>query len=311
MPDWPFFSSDPFLQVLADVYFPGAQPEVVACEGQRFRVLSHRGRSVSGFWDYPFRLEPLRDKPRARVVPFVADVLQAELPIEASPAPGLVASPLVRWSAFSSFEQFESWAGERHRSVSAKAHRQRVSRMERDLGPVCFLPEDSSRELFDAVLRWKSAQYMRGGYPDRFTGARRRLYEVMRDRDLLTASSLRAGGRIIAGHLSNRADGSLLYRLPAYDYAFRKYSPGAIHLRYLLRDSFERGDNEFDFLAGAEPYKLQYATHVRYLGPLGAEPRLHAFQRRSRSAAATALRKHPWALGGARLLESRLRRLLP
>ena len=46
-----FYASDEFLQVVADVYFPGARPENVQCSGFHTRTLVRRGTAVTGFYN--------------------------------------------------------------------------------------------------------------------------------------------------------------------------------------------------------------------------------------------------------------------
>jgi CelD/BcsL family acetyltransferase involved in cellulose biosynthesis len=129
-------------------------------------------------------------------------------------------------------------------------------------------------------------------------------------RQLLSVSTLRAGNQLVAVNVVHRWGRQTIDRVTTYEPRFRKYSPGAIHFRYLLRHSFESGDEEFDFLWGEEPYKYRYATHVRWLGDVGREPRVDRWRRRARMRAGRALRRYPGVYGPVQKAELAARRAL-
>ena len=42
------------------------------------------------------------------------------------------------------------------------------------------------------------------------------------------------------------------------------YSPGTLLIAYALEDAVSRGDSEFDFLRGNEPYKYRWGARDRF-----------------------------------------------
>lgn len=50
---------------------------------------------------------------------------------------------------------------------------------------------------------------------------------------------------------------------PAFDPAYARYSPGMLHIKYLLEYAMARNAAEIDFTVGEEAYKYRFANHVR------------------------------------------------
>ena len=292
-----FFNSDAFLGVVADVHFPGATPRVVACEDVVARTLVHRGKAVSFFWNYPFYLPPVASPGATSEfsVPYLKNVVRQIAPVNADEPPGMVPALFIRWEGFPAWEAYERFAA-REMGMRSGSMRRDKARLGREFGPVHFVPNDEDPAAFQSAIEWKAEQYRRSrpGYRY-YIENNLRLYRAMRDRGLLMVSSLRAGNRIVAAQFSNHWERTLLYRLSSYDVELRAYSPGVIHLRYLLQYSYERGDTEFDFNFGREPYKYKYATHVRWLGQVGTVPRAEDWNRRSRMLTARAVGWNPAA----------------
>ncbi len=48
-----------------------------------------------------------------------------------------------------------------------------------------------------------------------------------------------------------------------YDQAFGPYSPGTLHAAVVLKDAFDRGMGEFDFLGDDDPWKLEWTATTR------------------------------------------------
>lgn len=70
-------------------------------------------------------------------------------------------------------------------------------------------------------------------------------------------------------HLGLIFQGRFYSWVAAYDSDYHCYGPGRQLLHYLLKESFERGHREFDFLRGNEAYKWKYATHTRLIAEMG------------------------------------------
>jgi hypothetical protein len=273
--DWPPFSSDAFLDVLRDVFFPGASKEVVECEGVLARTLVQaNGKPIADFWQYPFYLEPLpQTLAPDRHAGYLDAVVQAVTDAMAPKRPGCRVAPFTDWRGFASWAEYASTRSSRPGVDSVATVLRKTRKLEREHGPLTFEFESTDRDDFEQVLAWKSLQYRRTGIADRFQFANiRRFYDEMWTRNMLTFSTLRAPQGLLAGNIANRIGGRMLSRLPAYDPRYPHYSAGSVLTLKVLEASYEAGDAEFDFLVGAEPYKFAFATHARWFGPLGQEP---------------------------------------
>lgn len=288
-----FFSTVEYLEALGDTHFSTRRWAVEVCEieGRLLRLLVLDGRTPvheAPFYDFPQPLEVPAEGPRRSLRYYPKTVVQTTGTGEADPeralaaASGLRVSPYVEWARFADRAAFE-----RHcEALGARfsdSRRQR-KRLEKEHGPLGFVFDDTRPEVFEAGLRWKGAQYVASGSANLLAEPRAaRLMHELRRRGVLLVSSLSAGSTLLAVHVGGLSGGRLGYWLPAYEPAFSKYSPGRILLEELLFESQRRGHVEFDFLIGREDYKFKYATHARWIGPLGEPPRrvrLEAFARR-------------------------------
>ena len=274
-PQWPAFSTDAFLDVIRDVYRPGWHKAFVSCQGQAFRTLvSPRGDPLVGLWEFPLFFEPVVTAEQVTPVPYLDSVCHGITTAGGNRRPGLAASPFINWAGVTG--SWDEYVGRRTHARGTdgfEALLRKERALNRDAGDVEVCFDDHDPAVLETLFAWKSAQYRRTGLVDLFALQRNRDFngELAR-RGLLEVASLRAGGKLIAAHAGSRLDGRFLYRLPAYDPQFRRFSPGALLTWRLVRHSFESGDREFDFLLGDEAYKFTYATHVRWIGPLGTEP---------------------------------------
>ncbi len=289
-----FFSSDAFLGAVARSHFPGRtwRIENVEVEGRPFLVLSVGRRVIDELWTHPFFYEALPPgTPFARQHPTLAKVAQGVIRVPAeTPAPPMVVAPFIAWRGFSSFDEYRESrrAGPGTAPWTSVARHQRW--LARDVGEVEFVPDDARPDALPALFVWKSRQFRRTGRPDPFSvSASLKLYRTLRDEGVLRVSTIRAGGSVVAGHAGYRWAGRFYQRLFTYDPKFARYSPGAVLQHAMLRESFEAGDEHFDFLQGGEQYKWLYATHARVIGPLGVRPRYQRLERRVRDAVGTPL----------------------
>lgn len=296
--DWPPFSSDAMLTVIRDVYRPGWRTGFVTCDGQTFRTLvSPSGRPLTGLWEFPLFLEPIDSRTPARAVPYLDSVCRGVTDATARARPGLAAAPFVDWTSLRSSSWEDYVASRRHApgTDGFETIRRKERALARDIGEVVVCFDDRDPVVLETLIGWKSAQYRRTGVIDRFARQRNReFYGEMAGRGMLEVASLRAGGKLLAAHAGNRIGGRFLYRLPAFDPTFGRYSPGSLLTLRLLRRSFELGDREFDFLLGDEPYKFTYATHVRWVGPLGREPAVQKALRQTRKAVGSLAGDSAW-----------------
>jgi hypothetical protein len=292
----PFFSSDAFLDAFREWYFPDARTSYVSCEGVTARGLVRRGRAIGGLWDIRTSFEPEMAPEGEAVTPvaFLPDVIRETTCIDGAPVPGLRPAPFIRWPDFASWDEYRAFAEGRNAGASFRSLAKRERELTAALGPVRFALADSDEALFDHIFEWKTEQLAIRNEQNRFAVPKNReFFKELQRRGLLFGASLRAGDTLVAGQIWGLAAGRRTGFLPAYLPSAGEFSPGAIGHLYLFRHSFEAGDQEFDFMQGAQPYKLAYATHIRWLGNLGREPAIDRARRVTRMKAGELLRRAP------------------
>lgn len=307
------FSSRAFLEIAGGVFFPERRQsiELFRLEGRVLRLLVVDGRPVRVMPAYDFP-QPLDGVPAGETVQplgyFPRTVLRTELMAErvGDEPRGIQPSPFIDWSGLPSFEAWEAMVRDRVK-VKGNDNARQVRRLEKDFGPVKFELDDRRPEVFDAIMRWKSAQYLATGVGDLFAQpANVELFRRLHRAGLLLVSSYSAGSTLLAGHFGANHDRRLGFWIPAYDAQFGKYSPGRLLLLELIRASQQRGDVEFDFLIGAEDYKFQFATHNRVVGPVGTPSLREQVVLTARQEVRKALANAPQLASFARQLKRRL-----
>jgi hypothetical protein len=292
------FSSDAFLDALADTWFGGrAEPGYVAVGDHVVRTLVASGRPVLDVTFLDF-FEPVHARPelRGRYTPRIATVTRSAADVQ--PLDPLVAehAPFVDWGQFGSWDEVQSHWKQREKNI-VRESRRRAGRLERELGPLRFTFDDRRTEVFDTCLAWKSAQFRDAGLPDPLEDPREReLLQTLWHRGLAVLSSLDAGDRTVAAHLGLVWGATTHWWLPGYDRDASWGSPGRLLLEWVMQQSYERGDRRFDFLRGGSSYKWNYATHYRVVVEAGRPP----LRRRARLARARAVRRYPRLAAAAR-----------
>ena len=82
-------------------------------------------------------------------------------------------------------------------------------------------------------------------------------------RGWLDLSILTADGKPLSAVYGSIYDGRFYYTNIAFDPEYSEYSPGNLHIMYLIEDMFGNGLREFDFLRGDETYKLMWTKVAR------------------------------------------------
>lgn len=309
-----FFSSPPFLEVLASVYFRGRDTRVArfGVKESVFRLLEVDGRPIAA-WPFLDFVEPLAQAetphPEARPLDYLPKACLGTVPAPAWQSQGLASrfepSPFVDFRGLPSWADFEALVRSRRSSLWADSRRQ-ARKLEAEAGGLAFNFQDPRPEVLETCLRWKSAQYLASGFPDHFAvPGHARLFRELAGAGLLTVSSLSAGDTLAAAHIGVVYEGRFCYWIPAYEARLGGFSPGRLLLEFLLQESQARGLFEFDFLIGDEPYKWLYATHTRLIGPLGRPPLSVRLLRGVRASVKRLLSWSPRALALARRLKRR------
>ena len=181
-------------------------------------------------------------------------------------------APYVDWTAFATWDSYAGLLGARNRKHASDSRRRR-RKLGEELGTPTFTLRSSRPEDLDLCLRWKSEKCLAAGVHDPFENpAHRVFFHQMLDRGMLWVSTLAVDERVIAVHIGALRDGRFYSWIPGYDATLGTYAPGRLLFEDLLQCSYERGDRQFDFLIGDEPYKWEYATHTRLIAPLGHNP---------------------------------------
>lgn len=159
-------------------------------------------------------------------------------------------------------EGFEAYARERQRAGTYQLHycEYMARRLEREVGPVQFVPHSDEAAALEDVLSWKSEQYRSSGWNDLFAhdwarGLVQRIHGIQTPRFAGMLSVLYAGPFLIAGHVGMRSDTVWHYWFPAYDRRFARYSPGMILLWKMAQAAPELGLRSIDLGTGLSLYK--------------------------------------------------------
>ena len=83
------------------------------------------------------------------------------------------------------------------------------------------------------------------------------------ERKWLDLVFLKLNKRIVAYYLGFVYDNIVYFWNTGFDPEFSKVGPGKLLLHFWIKDSFEAGYREFDFMVGEEPYKRQWTSPMR------------------------------------------------
>jgi hypothetical protein len=302
LPDVNLYTSAPFLAVVAQVYFPGQTCSVKdhVVDGQVYRLLHVPGQGPLQTQTFLDLHEPLGLAAKGKTRPLSLPCLMAAVdlvPIDRHMTrPDWAeheAAPTVRWSAFPTWADYERQVLIHH---SDSEDRRRRRRLDEQLGPLRFQVDDVQADVLTTCMAWKSHRDTTLGRADLFANAaHRHFFEAMRKAALLRASTLRAAdGELLAIWLGavhrQRWSGWVFTFNPNPVYS--RYTLGRQLLHHMLQESHREGHVEFDFSIGMEPYKLNYATHVRPIGLVGRAP----VRTQAKVAVRHWLQRNPWCL---------------
>ena len=144
-----------------------------------------------------------------------------------------------------------------------KTEQIKVRKIERDYGPLRFVPHSDNQADLQQLLTWKSQQYIRTGKQDIFTlsWTTSILREIHKIQDRYFAgvlSLLYAGDRLVALHFGIRSETLLHSWFPAYDPQMKAYSPGLILLLKLAEHASSLGISTIDLGKGMYEHKQRF-----------------------------------------------------
>lgn len=158
-----------------------------------------------------------------------------------------------------------SWSSQGLKSRRVQETLRKTRKLERDHGPIRFVPHETDPRAFQALLRWKSDQYRRTGAMDIFSlrwpvELLERLNQEPRDELCGQFSALYVGDRLAAVHQGLRSRDVLHSWFPAYDRSLAEYSPGMMLFVKLAREAQLLGVSRIDLGAGETSFKQSLAS---------------------------------------------------
>jgi CelD/BcsL family acetyltransferase involved in cellulose biosynthesis len=162
---------------------------------------------------------------------------------------------------------------ERRLSPNLRGDVKRRRRRAEETGTLSVDVEDGSQRLAELLddgfavegSGWKDAE----GTAIRSQPNTLRFYREVAEwaaaRGWLRLAFLRLDGRTIAFHYDLEADGVLYHLKGGFDTRYERMSPGKVLHYELLARCFAAGSRRYEFLGGAERYKLQFARGTRDL----------------------------------------------
>lgn len=164
---------------------------------------------------------------------------------------------------------FDAYQAERSRSGSRVMQEtlRKGRKMAREVGPLRFEEHATDPTVLQALMRWKSEQYVRTKVTNvfAFPWTRRLVEQVLGQSGELFAgvlSALYAGPHLVAVHLGLRSRGVLHWWFPTYNPSFSSYSPGLVLLVELSRTAAARGIRRIDLGKGESQLKRSFGSGV-------------------------------------------------
>lgn len=272
-----FFSSPEYLTAVSEAYFPDRSTSIeqVRIGNEAFRLLVVDKKKVItsfNFLDYHQPLKIANDREATRNFSHIPCVTREIMTKEewCKNRPNAEIAPFINWSLFPSFEDYKALIT---RQSHVKEYMRRRRKLEKELGKVEFTMNDEGDDVFAFARRCKSKQLRETGSKDWMAAPENiNFFEKLKNKGLLTSSTLRVNGRLAAvwqGYVYDNVWSGWIF---TFDPEFKKYSVGHQLLHEMLEMSYRLKHKEFDFSIGEEEYKLIYATHVRVLGTVGHPP---------------------------------------
>ena len=146
-------------------------------------------------------------------------------------------------------------AGKSQRNLKEKR-----KKLERDYGPVRFVPFLPDVEDLNHIFRWKTSRFGEVGEAARQT--LRDLHSTAKDGLRGILSGLYAGDTLVAIHFGLAADGILFYWFPSFNPDMRRYTPGALLVQELISHLPQFQAQTLDLGPGGEGYKDYFSNHT-------------------------------------------------
>lgn len=138
-------------------------------------------------------------------------------------------------------------------------------KLQREMGTVKFEWHTDQQDVFETLLKWKSAQRQQTGTFDilQFDWVKQFLNHIRSNQSNGfegVLSALYVKDQLVAAHLGIKTDTVFHHWFPVYEPALYKYSPGSILLLKTAQAAAERGIQRLDLGKGAERYKTSLGS---------------------------------------------------
>lgn len=152
-------------------------------------------------------------------------------------------------------------------SSAIKQTQRKQRKLAREVGPLRFEYDTDAPEAWDALVKWKSEQYVRTNTLDifRYDWVHDLLKSIRAEKSpefSAPLSALWAGDQLAAVHLGLASSTAMQIWFPAYNRDLQNYSPGLVILLELASAAAEHGIQRIDFGKGEERYKYEFSTDV-------------------------------------------------
>jgi len=152
-----------------------------------------------------------------------------------------------------------------------KNYRRLEHRLEREIGPLRMVANDTSDSVFNQIMTWKSEQFRRTGLQDvlrpEWTKALMRdLFETREGPMRGLMMTLYAGDVLIAGHFGVRSETTFHPWIASANPHLAAYSPGQAFLGHAIAAMPQLGLKVYDLGPGHDHYKRHYANVRRTVG---------------------------------------------
>jgi CelD/BcsL family acetyltransferase involved in cellulose biosynthesis len=139
------------------------------------------------------------------------------------------------------------------------------NKLEREWGEVTLHPGDTGDDAFEQLLAWKRDQFRRTGahdvfHPDWARDLFRKVFERREGRLQGAMTTLRAGGKVVAGHFGPRVGGVWHGWISSIDPACASCGPGFVLMLQTPEIMSALGLEVYDMAPSHEHYKAPFAT---------------------------------------------------
>ncbi len=164
------------------------------------------------------------------------------------------------YSDLSRYSDFSSFFGSLRKNLRKDIERQKKRLSEAGRLSFRVFERHECEQALAALPEFLEVHSMRWPHAFKPQGFHEGLIRAALPEGLLHFSEIRLDDKAISWHFGFRFNSRFYYYMPAFLEEYGMYSPGKIHLYFLLEDAYRCGVDIFDFLRGTEDYKKDWAS---------------------------------------------------